>query len=146
MFRKKRACGGMPNFHGCRGFSENVAHVCAYLLCANGKASLRGMLQAAFLKANRNSWWCGSHQLSPKIMKKPRLGLDAKEKCPKLLFTAHGTGRAGIRAEDPSKRPSTAAIRVLSPFCVYREPALVLLAVISLLPFPAHTHACSLFS
>lgn len=41
----------MSAFHRCKGFSEDVAHACACSCRANGKAFLRGMRQAAFLKA-----------------------------------------------------------------------------------------------
>jgi len=41
----------VSTFHCCKRFSENVTHASACLRYANGQAFLRGMPQAAFLKA-----------------------------------------------------------------------------------------------
>lgn len=95
--QKKRACRGVPNFPDCKGFSENAAHVCACLLCANGKASLGGMLQAAFLKANRNSAMWESPTLS-QANEKPKIRIRCKREVPANCFSLH-MEQEGLEAE-----------------------------------------------
>lgn len=87
----------MPNFPDCKGFSENAAHVCACLLCANGKASLGGMLQAAFLKANRNSAMWESPTLS-QANEKPKIRIRCKREVPANCFSLH-MEQEGLEAE-----------------------------------------------
>lgn len=81
-------------FHYFKGFSENVAHVCVCLHCANGEAFLRGMQQAAFLKAIGKflPTWESSALSQADDELRPRL--NAKEVCPLIDFSSvrHGKG------------------------------------------------------
>lgn len=134
MFRKKEHVEECPIFLTVKGF-QKMLHMCVLVYSVQmGRHLSEECCKQHFWKQTETQQ-CGSHQPSPKLMKNPRLGLGAKEKC--LLIAFHCTwNRKGWRQNWGSLQTAT---RVLSPFCMHREPALAFLAVISAISC-THTH------
>lgn len=61
--------------------SESLAHACACLCCANGKAFLRGMQQAAFLKAIGKFLLLWELPALSQANEKPKIAVKLEEKC-----------------------------------------------------------------
>lgn len=77
----------MSAFQCCKVFSENFAHVCACLCCANGEAFLRGMRQAAFLKAVGKFLLMWESPALSQANKKTEIGIKCERKVPAHWFS-----------------------------------------------------------